>query len=165
MEEQKGCPINTQTQLYVSYFLSPLPSHTLVDAHFIPLPLRSAFMYLTLLPGGKKKWMKLIWSLCGMFLKILSEQWNVTIWKIPCLAHQLAWIYSLPASNLPTRSTCTNAFKRLLDELIAFSQVICFCTLPMIHSTLSESTTATLAPAIIHHVIPKGHILQTGPGQ
>jgi len=35
----------------------------------------------------------------------------------------------------------------------------------VIHSTLSESITATQIPAIIHHAIPKGQILQTGPGQ
>lgn len=119
-------------------------------------------MYLTLLPGGKKLdevYLKPVWDVPE---NPQSEQWNVTSWKIPCLAHQLAWMYLLLASNLPTRSTRTNASKMLLHELIAFSRVICFHSLPTIHSTLPESITAT--PATIHHAILKGHILETGSG-
>lgn len=87
--------------------------HTLpwiLTSFLFPYILHSS--YLTLLPGRKKNhWMKLIWSLCGMFLIFQREQCNITSWKIPCLALQLACIYLLLASNLPTRFTCTNVSK------------------------------------------------------
>lgn len=87
-----------------------MPSHTSVEAPIFPLSLYIVHsQHFPVLPGRNKSQVDLkpVWDVPE---NPLSEQWNITRWKILCVALQLAGMNSLLASNLlPTWFTCTNA--------------------------------------------------------